>query len=192
MKINTHTSEHESAECIVPLIKLCLPGSEEQDLLLDAKDSPVLEPLVADLLVSYVFDLPSSYSFVQGRHLPGLQLSSSDLRNLAVNNLRRRLPDILRHPYPQVPVFVLAAGGNLESSLLLLDDLWESQSPLVPGELVVSVPARDCIAFTGSASREGIAELKASIERVAGGDHVLTRHLLIRRDSSWQLFEPDV
>ena len=36
---------------------------------------------------------------------------------------------------------------------------------LVPGVLVVSISARDCIAFTGSESREGIAELRASIER---------------------------
>ena len=188
MKTEAEPIETESAECIVPLIKLCLPDTEPADLQLSADDSPILEPFVADLLVAYAFDLASRYTLVQGRHLPDLHLSVGDLRSLAINNLRRRLPDIMRHPYPQLPVFVFTAGGNLESSLLLLDDLWESQRSLVPGELVVSVPARDCIAFTGSQSPEGIAELRASIERVAGGDHILTRHLLIRRDSSWHVF----
>jgi hypothetical protein len=94
----------------------------------------------------------------------------------------------MRHQHPHLPVFVFTAGGNLESSLLLLDDLWESQLSLVPGELVVSVPARDCIAFTGSHSAEGVAELRASIDRVSGGDHVLTRQLFVRRDSSWHGF----
>ena len=189
MKTEAETIENECAECIVPLIKLRLPDTEPADLLLSADDSPILEPLIGDLLIAYAFDLPSRYTLVQGRHLADLQLSVTELRGLATDNLRRRLPDIMRHQYLHLPMFVFTAGGNLESSLLLLDDLWESQLSLVPGELVASVAARDCIAFTGSESPEGIAELRASIDRAqAGGDHVLTRHLFIRRDSSWHVF----
>jgi uncharacterized protein YtpQ (UPF0354 family) len=191
VKTEAEPIENERAECIVPLIKLCLPDTEPADLQLSADDSPVLEPFIGDLLIAYAFDLPSRYTLVQARHLADLRLSATELRGLATTNLRQRLPDIMRHQYPHLPVVVFTAGGNLESSLLLLDDLWEAQLSLVPGELVVSVPTRDCIAFTGSDSPEGIAELRASIDRAqAGGDHVLTRHLFVRRDSSWQSFNP--
>lgn len=192
MKTEAEPIETECAECIVPLIKLSLPDSEPADLHLSADDAPILEPFVADLLIAYAFDLPNRFTLVQGSHLPDLGLPAAELRALATNNLRRRLPDIMRHQYPHLPVFVFTAGGNLESSLLLLDDLWESQRSLVRGELVVSVAARDCIAFTGSESPEGIAELRVSIDRAqSGGDHVLTRHLLIRRDSAWDTFNPN-
>jgi len=52
-----------------------------------------------------------------------LNMSWPALRQLAMTNLRRLLPEVKRHG--DGPTFMLVAGGNYESSLLLADKLGE-------------------------------------------------------------------
>ena len=175
---------------IVPLVKQVLPSSDPSPCLeLSDDDAPLSEPFLPGLCLLFAFDRPSEYEIVAGRHVRALGLAPSSLRALAVTNLRRRLPDIQRHG--DHPAYMLTAGGNLESSLLLLDDLWDQQSMDVPGALVAAVPARDVLLFTGSDSPVGLSALRSSIERVwPDGGHLLTRELFTWRAHSWSPFEP--
>lgn len=84
-------------------------------------------------------------------------------------------------------MFVLE--GNLESSLLLVDHLWEQIGPQLAGELIAAVPSRDTLAVTGSQVPGGIAALTRCADAVwqQSTTHSLTRSLLIRHGPSWQL-----
>jgi uncharacterized protein YtpQ (UPF0354 family) len=177
------------AASIVPLIKAAIPENDHASAIeLNGEDALVDDPFVANLFIMYAFDLPSLFRFVARRDLERLGISSEGLRELAVSNLRRVLPEIECHGEP--PVFMLTVGGNLEASLLLIDDLWESLCGLVAGELVAAVPARDVLMFTGNESVEGIAAIRNSIERIwNGGDHLISKSLLVWRDRRWLKFE---
>jgi len=58
----------------------------------------------------------------------------------AVRNLTRRRARPQIKQAPAAAMFVL--DGNLESSLLLVDHLWEQIAPQLPGELIAAVPSR--------------------------------------------------
>jgi uncharacterized protein YtpQ (UPF0354 family) len=113
-------------------------------------------------------------------------LSFPELREQAVANLRGVLPQIERHGDGST-YYMLTAGGDYEASLLLLDDLWQQQEPIVKGDLVAAVPARDVLLFTGSGFNVGLRELQAAVERVSmNGSYLISKTLLVRRDNAWE------
>ena len=178
------------AGLILPLVKQAIPLSDPSPVMeLSPSDTPLSDPFLPGLCLLYAFDRLPEFEIVLERHVSALRLPPASLRSLAIDNLRRRLPRIERHG--NHPAYMLTAGGNLESSLLLLEDLWEQQSADVPGELVVAIPARDVVVFTGSESPEGLEAIRGSVSRLwPSGDHLLTRDLFVWRSHSWHLFEP--
>ena len=60
----------------------------------------------------------------------------------------------------------------------------------VPGELVIGMPRRDALIITGSRSPAGLAKVRRAVDRTffAGGTHLLTRNLLVRRGGGWRRF----
>jgi uncharacterized protein YtpQ (UPF0354 family) len=81
-------------------------------------------------------------------------------------------------------------GNDLEACLLLLDEIWEAFSSKVQGELVVAVPTRDILFFTGSESPEGVQVVREAIVEAQKSEttHTLTQHLLVRRNGGWEVF----
>ena len=83
--------------------------------------------------------------------------------------------------------------GDLESSLLLVDHLWEQIGPQMPGDLIAAVPSRDTLAVTGSDVDGGIAVLTRSVDRVWRSSEtrlLLTKSLFVRRGDSWEQLNP--
>jgi uncharacterized protein YtpQ (UPF0354 family) len=158
-------------------------------------DSPVLRDLENGLLVAYVVDEGKGFSYVQNRHLLAADIDKEKLHKTAIDNLYALAEQYLRiQPYG--PVFTLFMEGNFEASVLLLDTLWDvSFAKHVREEFVVSVPARDVLAFGDSSSAEAIAELNAITGRVhANGraGHLLSPRLYRRSGGMWAEYDPVV
>jgi uncharacterized protein YtpQ (UPF0354 family) len=119
--------------------------------------------------------------------LERLEISRRRLRRQAQGNLEEMLDSV--NIYGQPPALMLSFNG-LESSVLLVDEFWESLAESVPGELVLGVPARDVVILTGSHSRGGLARATRAVERVffANGPNLLLRDLLVWRDGGWARF----
>ena len=80
----------------------------------------------------------------------------------------------------------LLLDGQFESSLILLDDLWDSSlAKYTPKSPIVALPSRDVLAFCDAQSLLGIVELKQLVERSAENDHQLTTILYYRQDGQW-------
>src|SRR5262245_43568267 len=122
------------------------------------KSDNVFEDFNEDLVVVYAEDSPGNIRYLSPGHLTEVGVKPEELRALAVGNLRKLLPqtDIRRGPL----VSMIVAGGNYEASLLLFDDLWTGGKIAVDGDVVVAVPARDLLLFTGSKNRAGITKLR--------------------------------
>jgi hypothetical protein len=70
-----------------------------------------------------------------------------------------------------------------------LDDLWKTQTNSVQGDLIVAVPARDIVLFTGSSSPDGIKEIQKKVEEIRkDGSHLVSSILLIRKNGQWEKF----
>ncbi len=144
-------------------------------------------------IILYAFDLPGHFVYLSEHHCKTLGVDPRGLRKLAVQNLTRRRskPEILR---PSDAINMLRLDGDLEASLLLVDHLWPQVARAVAGETVVGVPTRDVLALTGTGITGGVETLRRAVERAwqrpTNRKLVLTRSLLVRRNDSWQIFQP--
>lgn len=151
---------------------------------------PATEPLVADLLITYAFDLPETFQMVRLMDVRQMGLTPGQLRATAIANLKRQLGAIGRVGEP--PLLKVVTGHNLEACLLLVDDFWTGLAGKIPPEIVVGVPTRDVLLITTSASTKGgIERLRDAVTEAQTGDntHWLTKRLLVRRAEKWEVFE---
>ena len=102
-----------------------------------------------DLCVLLVQDLPDRMRYLGPSDVeaiepePGLQLE------LAMKNLSRSLQRI--RILGDGPVYMVVCGGNYEASLILLPELWDTLDPLLDGDRLIAIPARDLLFVTGDA-----------------------------------------
>jgi uncharacterized protein YtpQ (UPF0354 family) len=179
-------------ENIVPVIK-DRPWLEEIARLRERhKAKPgtenVVEDYNEDLVILYAEDSPRNIRYLTQKDLDELGLKRGELRALAVANLRRVVPDIrLRE---SAHLSMLLGGGDYEASLILLDELWREKIR-VRGEIVIAIPARDLLIFTGSASEEGLRQLRLVAARAAReASYRLTEQLFVYRNGKFERFAP--
>jgi uncharacterized protein YtpQ (UPF0354 family) len=86
-------------------------------------------------------------------------------------------------------VRLISAGGNYESSLLLLDDIWSSGQIAVDGAIVVAVPANDALFVTGSNNHIGIRRMREIARKIVDGPYGLTQSLFVYRGGKFELFD---
>jgi uncharacterized protein YtpQ (UPF0354 family) len=142
------------------------------------------EPLVADLHVLYVFDTEKGMSYLTEGTRRKLGIPGTEIRTLAMANLHRILPEV--RVESAGPLFMIKADGNYESSLLLGEKLWKSQSSQVQGELVAAVPARNVLLCTGSGTPGNLDVLRQTVAKVQATEgHIISSRLLVWRNGKW-------
>ena len=148
---------------------------------------PVLDDFVTGLGVVYAPGPPYGQHLLSQRDLDQLGWSRQMLRHRAIETLDRRCAAV--RIYGQPPALMLSFDG-LESSLLLATQIWEDLAEVVPGDVVVGVPARDVVIVTGSRSPSGLARVRRAVDRMffAHQRHPLSGRLLVRRDGVWRAF----
>ena len=149
----------------------------------------ISEPYNDDLVILYAEDTPHNIHYLVPSELAEVGVARAELRALAVANLRKLLPriEIRREPL----VSMLVADGNYESSLLLLDEIWsKGEVPArVDGEVVIAIPARGVLLFTGSRNQPGLARLRALATNAAKtSTYRLTDALFVYRGGQFARF----
>ncbi len=145
------------------------------------------------LIILYAEDTPHNIRYLGEEHLDELGVDRAGLRQTAIDNLDRLLPDVEARGADGT--YMLIADGNYEASLLLFDDIWSGDiwttgSLPVAGEVVIAVPARDVLVVTGSRDAAGLAMLREiAADVVANDPYYLTDQLFIYRDGRFQPFE---
>jgi uncharacterized protein YtpQ (UPF0354 family) len=143
------------------------------------------DPYNDELAIVYAEDLPTSIRFLTTRDYAE---DHAKLLLLALTNLHRLLTKIEMRPGPD-GTWLVSAGGNYESSLLLADQMWSSGQIKVDGAIVVGVPVRSALFVTGSHNRAGVARLRAISAELAAGPYGLTPDLLVYRDGKFVKFD---
>ncbi len=177
---------------IVPVVKDRKWLEEMRQAMIDrgAKEmfEVTYEDLNPDLVVIFAEDSPKNIRYFGEKDLEKAGLERNQLRQLAVENLKRLLPEIKKHGGNGL--FMITAGGNFEASLLLFESLWAGLQKEVRGEIVAAVPARGLLLVTGSKDLEGIAKIKQAISKSwSKGSYRLTPNLFVYRGGRFEVFE---
>jgi len=154
-------------------------------------DGPIVRTFSNTLIITYMIDeAPGALVFVRERDVERSPLQRDELHRRAVENLRayaaRRK---LRFDAPNKgAVHVARLDGQHDASLLLLDELWDPPTRITDpdGELLVAVPSRGTLMFTGSQARGGLPEMRATLTRAA-----LSPEVFVRRNGAWETFDDD-
>lgn len=186
MESFTKTEEALLKDNIVPVVKDSLWISDIQKAA--GKLVPVYEALNDDLIILYAFDSQHNIRYMSKDELKELNIDKQNLRSLAIKNLGRILPKIEKHGGPGL--YILTAGGDYESSLLLFDKIWNGDQFEVQGDLVVAIPSRDLLLVTGSEDSEGLKKVKKIVKKtISEGTYTLTPKLFIYKKGSFIEFK---
>jgi hypothetical protein len=148
--------------------------------------------LVADLVIVYAWDRPRTLAFATQTDMEQLALSAGEARELALENLRRRLPQSLT-TRGDGKSFLFAAGGNIEASLLLVPEVWDDLAAQLAGDPIACALARDVLLVTATGVEGGLDSLFAARDRIRNSmapSELISLTLLVRGRGSWAALEP--
>jgi len=84
---------------------------------------------------------------------------------------------------------MISAGGDYEASLLLIDDIWSAGQIKVDGDIVVAIPAKDVLLFTGSCNRKGLKAVRELVAKfVAQQRYTVSDALFVFRNGRFARF----
>lgn len=180
-------AEHDPAT-IVPRIKHTEFVKALKKMKIPDDQMPVTEPLVADLLVTYAFDLPDLFQMVTHADLKKMSIAPADLRELAIDNMRRGHPGIRIEE--QGPFLRVITGGDLEACTLLSVKFWNDVAEKVPTDFVVIVPSREIVLIAIDPNEAALQFLREVIADVREAErvHCLSESLLTWRDGAWAVY----
>ncbi|CAN5878403.1 hypothetical protein BH11VER1_BH11VER1_20500 [soil metagenome] len=155
-----------------------------------AKDIPenVYEDLNHELVIVYAEDSPKNLRYLTPKDLESVNLKPSELRSLAVKNLKSIVPKI--EVQGGNGIYMVTAGGDYEASLILFEALWDGIQIKVDGDYVIAIPSRDMLLITGSNNKEGIRRIRdLAIKTVAEAPYRLTSDLFVRKNGDFVKYE---
>lgn len=113
----------------------------------------------AELIVVYA-EFNSGLRFVRAEEIEASGLDMAALRHLATKNLAERTRE-LRYMGGGSEVVVVCAEGNLEPSLILLDEVWQDPRARVEGNRLVTIAERGFAITAGTENLQHVWQLAA-------------------------------
>ena len=183
-------------EDLVPLVRDKTYVDQLGDL--QGATGVVVFPFVADLFLVLAFDGSHTQHLATREALDRLEMTRDEALAIARDNLNGRLNEIEQRSLEEetasdgqevASVAMLVTGGDLEASLLLLDDLWARITLNARGDIVACAPARDVVLFADTADDGALVRMgKIADEVIENGDHVVSPTLLRRTLRGWERY----
>lgn len=130
----------------------------------------VYRPFLADLIIAYVIDEPSSVAYINEHHLERWQIGEHELHAQAMENLRRRTEEhgsyTVTGDGPQRLIIFNTRDGFDATRLLLpaLLDRWRTE---FPGRMVIGIPNRDFLVIFSDEDEAIFTSVAHQIQRDA-------------------------
>ncbi len=130
----------------------------------------VYRPFLADLIITYVIEEPSSVAYISEQHLERWGLAEHELHEQAIANLRRRTLErgeqtVTGEGAQRLVIF--SAQDGFDATRLLLPDLIEPWAAQMPGSAVIGIPNRDFLIIFSDSDRTILTAVAHQIQREA-------------------------
>ncbi|MDF1815227.1 MAG: DUF1444 family protein [Verrucomicrobiales bacterium] len=151
--------------------------------------TPIFEDYNSELQVFFAEDSEHNIRYLNKENIESLPFSDEELYDVACKNLKRMLEDNIEISGGD-GIFMLTAGGNYETSLMLFNSLWRGNFLEVMGRTVISIPTRDLLLVTGSEDEEGIARIRHVAEQaMQDTPYTVSPVLFVWADGKFEVFE---
>jgi hypothetical protein len=141
--------------------------------------------LVADLWVCCVWDTANGIQFVHESAAEEYGLSPDEMYTRALKNraAEHRTPQLVEHG----PILLARTEDAYDAAMLLDDPLWDEMAGKVKGEIIACAPARDFLLVGGLGTQGALEAMAEAARRIsAGGDHLISETILMRRQGRWE------
>jgi hypothetical protein len=150
-----------------------------------ADDAPVHHDLAGDVAVVLAYDTPKSLAVMTKKSLGLGGKSDEEAFALALGNLARRAAGLTWREDGKLRVAEL--DGTYESSLLLVDRVWDDLEKALGGAVAVAVPARDELYAGRADDPEVIAALRKRIEDDELDPYQVSGDVFVRKGGMWEI-----
>ena len=178
------STEAEAAESLLPLLqqRQWLQQSNERGML-----PLVTRPFTANILVSYVFDLPHYRAYVNMETMARMTQSSGAsfdaVHDYALANLRRRTSaqTYQMHGIGDKTMVFCETDDGFAATRILLQELLETWHGRIPGAMLLAIPNRDLLlAFSDR------HPAKTAVQRQIRRDYQRHKHPLFSSLLVWE------
>jgi uncharacterized protein YtpQ (UPF0354 family) len=175
-----------NVERILPVIKDRRFIKSLENINADFKKNHIFKFYNDELIVFYVEDRENSIHYIAEDDLEEINFPIENLKEKAIENL---LNNIEMERHGEDGYFMLTAGGNYESSLILLD-IWTQDNFLVNGNFVIGIPSRDVLLITGSKDSVNLHRLYDSVQDInETGDHIVSDKIFEFKDGKFEVLQ---
>lgn len=174
------------AERILPVIKDRRFIKSLEEINANFEENHIYKFYNEELIVFYVEDRENSIHYITKDDLEQINFPFEDLKQKAIENLSNNF-EMKRHG--ENGYFMLTAGGNYESSLILLN-IWNHENFLVDGNIVIGIPSRDVLLITGSKDSVNLHRLYDSVQDInETGDHIVSDKIFEFKDGTFEVLQ---
>jgi hypothetical protein len=169
-------------EQVIPTIKAHdWLGSQPQP----ASSAPWAEAYNAQLTIVYA-EYRDSVRYVG---MDELGLTQQALRERALANLRRLIPEIM--VAGQEGCYLVSAGGTLDASLMLMDEVLDNPALRLRGKPLMGVPDRDSFWIADDASPWAVLQAAVSVAQChRKAAYPISPLLYVRHEGRWEPLDP--
>ena len=140
------------------------------------------------LVIIYAEDNENGIAYFSTERFMESGINRDSLLPIGLKNLDSILPKI--EILGDNGYYMLVAGGNYETSLILLDGIWTKENLKVKGDIVIAIPTRDLLLVTGSKDTEKLKKMRAiAKEAWQSGSYQLTPDLFRWNGKKFEPFE---
>jgi len=169
---------------VVPTVKSRVWFDELKSKLAASQLEPVFDEYNKELVVVYAENTQTRTRYLTSAEK--LDVPRDKLREVALENLQRILPEIKFSALEEGRLYVLSADGDNNASLILLDKVWADPRLKLDGDAVVALPVRDIVMVAGSKDRKALKVLRSAAKKwYAEGPYSLSESLFVRRNGKF-------
>lgn len=118
-------------------------------------------PFVGDLVVCLSVTKDSSITLLTPEDVDSLHSIDSAIMDSACSNFRRDYS--IPEPVESAGLFEIRDQGALQSSWLMLPEMWDAMRAKIHGDIVVALPSRDVLLFAATDSKTSLDRLRAVV-----------------------------
>lgn len=151
---------------------------------------PLMQVLCGDLLVAYAFDLPDGFRMATAADIAAVGVTKDELHGVTFRNVIRTVPE--PKYLNRDNVHLMQTGQQMETSMLVIDGLWDLIQPQLKGPILASAPRRDRLLLCDGADEQAIAALRRQTAEYFDehdDEHRLSTQIMRRQGDDWVLYE---